>query len=81
MLGPRVVSPLCALCVQLSTRTGDFIVDAIALRDLMPELNEVFTNPHVVKVGVHMHLAQRSAAHRPTDACGPWLSLALGLGH
>ncbi len=47
-LSPCIPAPPLA---QLSTRTGDFIIDAIALRDRMPELNEVFTNPRVVKVG------------------------------
>ncbi len=36
--------------MQISTRDADFVVDTLALRDEMEELNEVFTNPDVVKV-------------------------------
>ncbi|KAM5540062.1 hypothetical protein V8D89_006202 [Ganoderma adspersum] len=36
--------------MQLSTREEDFVVDTLALREEMEELNEVFTNPNVVKV-------------------------------
>lgn len=36
--------------MQISTREADFVVDTIALRDEMEELNEVFTDPDVVKV-------------------------------
>lgn len=38
--------------VQLSTRQEDWIVDALALREELVELNEVFTNPEIVKVRV-----------------------------
>ena len=36
--------------MQISTRKEDFIVDTLALRDEMEELNEVFTDPKIVKV-------------------------------
>ena len=36
--------------MQISTREEDFVVDTLALRDEMEELNEVFTDPNVVKV-------------------------------
>lgn len=36
--------------MQLSTRAADYLVDTLALRDGMLELNEVFTDPAVVKV-------------------------------
>ncbi|KAI0671048.1 hypothetical protein C8Q78DRAFT_1190600 [Trametes maxima] len=41
--------------MQISTREEDFVVDTLALRDEMEELNEVFTDPNVVKVfhGAH----------------------------
>lgn len=40
------------LCLmQISTREEDFVVDTLALREELQELNEVFTNPEVVKVG------------------------------
>ncbi|KAH7915435.1 hypothetical protein BJ138DRAFT_86795 [Hygrophoropsis aurantiaca] len=39
------------LCLmQISTRDEDFIVDCLFLREELQELNEVFTNPKVVKV-------------------------------
>ncbi|KAA3681863.1 exosome complex exonuclease RRP6, partial [Paragonimus westermani] len=36
--------------VQLSTRDGDYVIDALALRDHLYKLNEIFTNPRVIKV-------------------------------
>ncbi|KAF6779702.1 hypothetical protein AHF37_00727 [Paragonimus kellicotti] len=36
--------------VQLSTRDGDYIIDALALRDHLYKLNEIFTDPRVIKV-------------------------------
>lgn len=39
------------LCLmQISTRTEDFVVDTLVLREELQELNEVFTNPAIVKV-------------------------------
>ncbi|KAF9446370.1 hypothetical protein P691DRAFT_794509 [Macrolepiota fuliginosa MF-IS2] len=39
------------LCLmQVSTRQEDFVVDVISLRDEMEVLNEVFTDPKIVKV-------------------------------
>ena len=36
--------------MQISTRRDDFIVDTLALREELEELNEVFTNSDVLKV-------------------------------
>ncbi|OBZ71400.1 Exosome complex exonuclease rrp6 [Grifola frondosa] len=36
--------------MQISTRKEDWVVDTLALREEMEELNEVFTNPQIVKV-------------------------------
>ncbi|XP_055625148.1 exosome component 10 isoform X2 [Toxorhynchites rutilus septentrionalis] len=36
--------------VQISTRSKDYIIDALALREELHVLNEVFTNPKIVKV-------------------------------
>jgi exosome complex exonuclease RRP6 len=37
--------------MQISTREQDWVVDALVLREELTELNEVFTNPNIVKVG------------------------------
>lgn len=36
--------------LQLSTRRKDYIIDTIALRDELHALNEIFTNPKILKV-------------------------------
>ncbi|KAI0088479.1 hypothetical protein BDY19DRAFT_1007236 [Irpex rosettiformis] len=36
--------------MQASTRTSDWVVDTLALREELEELNEVFTDPSIVKV-------------------------------
>ena len=36
--------------IQLSTRNKDFVIDALALRDDLECLNDIFTKPKVVKV-------------------------------
>ncbi|XP_045784912.1 exosome component 10 isoform X2 [Maniola jurtina] len=36
--------------VQLTTTAGDFIIDAIACREYLYKLNEVFTNPNILKI-------------------------------
>jgi len=39
------------LCLmQISDRKNDWLVDLLAVRDEMEQLNEVFTNPEIVKV-------------------------------
>ena len=38
--------------MQISTREEDFIVDTLAIREELEELNEVFTNPNIVKVEI-----------------------------
>jgi exosome complex exonuclease RRP6 len=37
--------------MQISTREEDWIVDPFELRDELEDLNEIFTNPDIVKVG------------------------------
>lgn len=36
--------------MQISTRNSDWVVDTLALREELEELNEVFTDPSIVKV-------------------------------
>nr|CDS28287.1 Helicase RNase D C terminal HRDC domain [Hymenolepis microstoma] len=36
--------------IQISTRSTDYVVDALKLRGNLEHLNEVFTNPNIVKV-------------------------------
>lgn len=36
--------------MQISTRETDYIIDTLALRNKLFVLNEIFTNPNVVKV-------------------------------
>lgn len=36
--------------MQVSTRNADYIIDTLELRDKMQVLNEIFTDPAVVKV-------------------------------
>lgn len=36
--------------MQISSRTKDYIIDTIALRDELHTLNDIFTNPSIVKV-------------------------------
>lgn len=36
--------------MQISTRRDDFIVDTLTLREELEELNEIFTNPGILKV-------------------------------
>ena len=49
------------LCLmQISTREQDWVVDALVLREELTELNEIFTNPNIVKV--------RSDTSCPTDS-------------
>lgn len=38
--------------MQISTRESDWVVDTIALREELEELNEVFTDPNIVKVTI-----------------------------
>ena len=55
--------------MQLSTRQEDWIVDTLALREELTELNEVFTDPEIVKVCV----AQSAPVPLPTVVLGfPW---------
>jgi exosome complex exonuclease RRP6 len=36
--------------MQISTRDEDWIIDTLSLREELEDLNEVFTNPKIVKV-------------------------------
>lgn len=36
--------------MQISTREGDWVVDTLSLREELEDLNEVFTNPQIIKV-------------------------------
>ena len=38
--------------MQISTRCDDFVVDTLTLREELEELNEIFTNPDVLKVAL-----------------------------
>jgi exosome complex exonuclease RRP6 len=39
------------LCLmQISTREEDFVIDTLALREELQELNEIFTDPQITKV-------------------------------
>jgi exosome complex exonuclease RRP6 len=38
--------------IQISTREEDWIVDPFELRDELEDLNEIFTNPNIVKAGL-----------------------------
>lgn len=42
--------------MQISTRTQDYVIDAIELRDKLHILNESFTNPKIVKVRKNQNL-------------------------
>ena len=38
--------------MQISTRCDDFIVDTLKLREELEELNEIFTDPSILKVAL-----------------------------
>lgn len=41
------------LCLmQISDRENDWVIDLLAVRDEVETLNEVFTDPNIVKVGI-----------------------------
>ena len=43
--------------MQISTREEDFIIDALALREELEDLNEIFVDPTIVKARYfHLHL-------------------------
>lgn len=42
--------------MQISTRTCDYIVDTLILRDKLEILNEAFTKPDIVKVIIQLQL-------------------------
>lgn len=61
--------------MQLSTRTENFLVDTLALRNEMQRLQRVFTNPSIVKVlhGADWDVQVRGGTNLPT----PFTSLGL----
>lgn len=42
--------------LQISTQEEDFLVDTIALHDVMSTLRPVFSNPDICKVTVLFHI-------------------------
>jgi|SRR6267142_731931 len=44
--------------MQISTREEDWIVDPFELRDELEDLNEIFTDPNITKVGLVLILLQ-----------------------
>ncbi len=40
--------------MQISSRTEDFLIDTITLRDELNILNNIFTNPNIVKVNSYL---------------------------
>ena len=53
--------------VQISTRTQDFLLDALELRHHLHMLNAVFTDPNIVKVG-QSHVDN-------TSSCVQWFEI------
>jgi exosome complex exonuclease RRP6 len=48
------------LCLmQISTREEDWVVDLLALREEVAELNEVFTNPSIIKASTSHSVRMR----------------------
>jgi len=46
------------LCLmQISTRAEDWIIDTLSLREELTELNEVFTNPNIIKVRTNLAIS------------------------
>lgn len=41
--------------MQISTRNADYIIDTLHLREKLHILNEIFTNPAVVKVIIYLN--------------------------
>ena len=44
--------------MQISTREEDFVIDTLALREELEALNEVFTDPSIIKVCILVLLPQ-----------------------
>jgi len=74
--------------MQISTRNADYIIDTLCLRDKLHVLNEIFTNPAVVKVIV-LNLKREDQyvinffvhvqVFHGADSDIPWLQRDLGL--
>lgn len=46
--------------MQISTREDDFVVDTLCLRNELEEMNEVFTDPNIVKVSEFSMVANQN---------------------
>jgi exosome complex exonuclease RRP6 len=55
--------------MQISTREEDFIIDALALREDLEDLNEIFVDPMIVKVR-YFHLLVEHPTHSSPGL--PW---------
>lgn len=54
------------LCLmQISDRHEDWIIDLLAIKDEMEALNEVFTDPAIVKVG-YCNVGYYTVSYRPS---------------
>jgi len=58
--------------MQVSTRTKDYIVDTLALRDELHVLNKVFTDPEKLKVGVSWHTILPERTQLRLKTAGFW---------
>jgi len=72
--------------MQISTRNADYIIDTLSLREKLHILNEIFTNPLVVKVIVSnktkifkVYLYFHVKVFHGADSDIPWLQRDLGL--
>lgn len=61
--------------VQISTRTRDYIVDALALRSHLQLLNEAFADPNIVKVN---HSGKLTACNRSGASVYGTASILIG---
>jgi len=55
--------------MQISTREEDFIIDALALREELEDLNEIFVDPTIVKV---LYILQHDECPTHSSPGLPW---------
>lgn len=63
--------------MQISTREEDWVVDTLLLRDELEVLNEVFTDPDIVKVSLRILRPCRDRELNDLDRCSTgrrWIS-------